>query len=159
MELAEIIADNTKRIRSNPALYKPFPEVPEVTAWLKLFEADALRYPVLLLLGASMSGKTEFAASLFKRPSRTQGWALPAFSRPSCGRSTVNFTMALSWMMFATCSFLTENQDKLQGKYSAELEFGLTPGGQCKYEKHLFRTPFVATCNYSTLNLSFLDKP
>ena len=43
-------------------------EVPEVTAWLQLFQHDALRYPVLLLLGQSMSGKTEFANSLFKKP-------------------------------------------------------------------------------------------
>ena len=39
-----------------------------MTAWLKLFEMDALRYPVLLLLGASMSGKTEYANSLFRSP-------------------------------------------------------------------------------------------
>ena len=51
--------------------------------------------------------------------------------------------------------FLTENQDKIQGKYNVELEFGVTPGGQCKYEKYLFRIPIVATLNYSTLNLEF----
>ena len=156
LELAEIIADNTKRIRSNPALYKPFPEVPEVTAWLKLFEADALRYPVLLLLGASMSGKTEFAASLFKRPLELKVGPLLHF--PDKLRSfdrKLHDGIVLDDVR--DLQFLTENQDKLQGKYSAELEFGLTPGGQCKYEKYLFRTPFVATCNYSTLNLSFLD--
>lgn len=38
-----------------------------------------------------------------------------------------------------------------------ELEFGVTPGGQCKYEKYLFRIPIVATLNYSTLNLEFLE--
>ena len=53
--------------------------------------------------------------------------------------------------------FLTNNQDKIQGKYNVELEFGITPGGQCKYEKYLFRTPIVATINESTLNLQFLQ--
>ena len=48
-------------VRNNPALYRPF-------AWLQLFQRDALRYPVLLLLGQSVSGKTEFANSLFKKP-------------------------------------------------------------------------------------------
>ena len=45
-----------KRIRSNASLYQPFPE------------ADLLRYPLLILKGASASGKTEFAKSLFKHP-------------------------------------------------------------------------------------------
>ena len=53
--------------------------------------------------------------------------------------------------------FLTENQDKIQGKYNVELEFGITPGGQCNYQKYLFRVPIVATINYSTLNLEFLE--
>lgn len=53
--------------------------------------------------------------------------------------------------------FLTENQDKIQGKYSTELGFGATPGGQCKYEKYLFQVPMVATLNYSTENMSLLD--
>ena len=50
-ELAALIASNTKRIRSNPELYKPFPELPEVTEWLPLLQTDSLRFPVLLLLG------------------------------------------------------------------------------------------------------------
>ena len=54
-------------------------------------------------------------------------------------------------------AFLTENQDKIQGKCNSELEFGLTPGGQCKYEKYLFKVPMVATLNYSTQNLQFLE--
>ena len=68
LELVQVICENTRRIRNNPALYRPFPEVPEVTAWLQLFQSDALQYPVLLLLGQSMSGKSEFANSLFKNP-------------------------------------------------------------------------------------------
>ena len=112
--------------------------------------------PVLLLLGASMSGKTEFAASLFKRPLELKVGPLLHF--PDKLRSfdrKLHDGIVLDDVR--DLQFLTENQDKLQGKYSAELVFGLTPGGQYKYEKYLFRTPVVATCNYSTLNLSFLD--
>ena len=113
-ELAEIIADNTKRIRPNPALYKPFPEVPEVTAWLKLLEADALRYPVLLLPGAS--GKTEFAASLFKCPLELKVGPLLHF--PDKLRSfdrKLHDGIVLDDVR--DLQFLTENQDKLQGMF------------------------------------------
>ena len=66
-ELKEIAA-TVKRIRSNPALFRPFPEVPEATAWLAQFKEDALRYPVLVVLGPSHSGKTEWSKSLFRQP-------------------------------------------------------------------------------------------
>ena len=155
-ELQALIANNTKRIRSNPELYKPFPEIAEVTAWLKLFEMDALRYPVLLLLGASMSGKTEYANSLFRSPLELKVGpllhfpdALREFNRKIHDGIILDDVRDLS--------FLTENQDKIQGKYNVQLEFGVTPGGQCKYEKYLFRIPIVATLNYSTQNLSLLD--
>ena len=57
-----------KRIRGNASLYQPFPVLPEVAAWQSLFASDMLRYPLLILIGASASGKTEFAKSLFKQP-------------------------------------------------------------------------------------------
>ena len=41
-EEAEIAA-TVKRIRSNPAIYKPFPPVPAVSAWLEHFKTDLLR--------------------------------------------------------------------------------------------------------------------
>ena len=49
---AAVIEANTKRIRSNPALYQPFPEVPVASAWLATFCEDRLRYPLLVVLGA-----------------------------------------------------------------------------------------------------------
>ena len=53
--------------------------------------------------------------------------------------------------------FLADVQDKLQGKYDTLLEFASTPGRQCKYSKYLFKVPIVATANYSTKNLNFLE--
>lgn len=53
-------------------------------------------------------------------------------------------------------AYLTEHQDKLQGKYDARVEFASTPGGTCAYAKYLFAVPTVVTCNYSTKNLQFL---
>ena len=156
IELAATIAANTKRIRANPELYKPFPEIPEVSQWLQLFKADALRYPVLLLLGPSMSGKTEYANSLFQHALELKVGALlhfpdrlREFDRKKHDGLILDDVRDLR--------FLTENQDKIQGKYNVQLEFGITPGGQCKFEKYLFQVPTVATLNYSTENLAFLD--
>lgn len=53
-------------------------------------------------------------------------------------------------------AFITDNQDKLQGKYDARVEFATTQGGTCAYGEYLFATPVVFTCNYSTANLAFL---
>ena len=156
LEIAAEIDATTSRIRSNPALYRPFPELPEVSAWLRRFADDALRYPVLLLLGPSMCGKTEYANSLFRKPLELKIGPLLHF--PDKLRSFDRRQHdGLVLDDVRDLRFLTENQDKIQGKYNVELEFGITPGGQCKYEKYLFRVPIVATINHSTLNLQFLD--
>ena len=54
-------------------------------------------------------------------------------------------------------AFLVRHQDKLQGKCDNRVEFASTPGGQCAYSRWLFRVPVVATFNYSTANLDFLE--
>ena len=54
--------------------------------------------------------------------------------------------------------FLVDHQDKLQGKYNAEVEFGSTPGGQLAYFKDLWAVPFVATANFSTANSHLLEQ-
>ena len=46
------VQDRVKRIRSNPEIYRPFPEIPLVCEWLNLFSQDALRYHILTVLGA-----------------------------------------------------------------------------------------------------------
>ena len=53
--------------------------------------------------------------------------------------------------------WLVNQQDKLQGKYDAELEFNSTPGGQCCFSVDLFAVPVVATANFTTKNLGLLD--
>ena len=75
----QAIEDRVKRIRSNPEIYKPFPEIPVVRQWLHLFTKDALRYPILIVLGASRAGKTEYAKSLFQRPLELKIGALEFF--------------------------------------------------------------------------------
>ncbi len=60
------VEESSSRIRSNPHLYQPSAKVPQAEEWLKLFEVDALRYPIMVVLGPSRTGKTEWARSLFK---------------------------------------------------------------------------------------------
>ena len=52
--------------------------------------------------------------------------------------------------------FIEDNQDKLQGKYDARLEFATTAGGTCAYSKWLFRVPVAVTINFSTRHLEWL---
>lgn len=123
---------------------------------MQLFSADALRYPILLLLGESYSGKTEFAKSLFSNPLELKVGGLSQF--PDGLRDFkrgVHDAIVLDDLR--DLRFLTENQDKIQGKYDGLIEFATTAGGACKYELYLFKVPIVATANFSTKNLDLLD--
>ena len=156
LQLEAEVRETVKRVRSNPSLYKTFPEVPEATAWLRVFAEDALRYPILVVLGASLKGKTEWAKSLFQCPLELKIGSLEHFpdTLRKFDRSKHD---AIILDDVRDLAFVTNSQDKLQGKYDTLLEFASTPGGQCKFEKYLYKVPVVVTANYSTKNLSFLD--
>ena len=53
--------------------------------------------------------------------------------------------------------FLHLHQEKVQGKYDDVIEFASAPGGQCAFERWLFKVPLVATVNFSTSNLDMLE--
>jgi hypothetical protein len=153
----KLIEVNTKRLRSNPALYQVFPQVPAVLAWLALFLKDDLRYPIMIVCGASFTGKTEWAKSLFLNPLELKIGPLTTF--PESMRlfdRTKHDGIILDDVR--DLAFLSDNQDKLQGKYDARVEFATTPGGTCAYKKYLFAVPVVATINFSTKNLDYLEK-
>ena len=100
--------------------------------------------------------KTEYAKSLFRNPLELQISNLGHF--PDKLRKfdrSVHDGIVLDDSR--DLAFLANVQDKLQGKYDALIEFASTPAGQYKYYKYLFRIPIVATCNYSTCNLQFLE--
>ena len=54
--------------------------------------------------------------------------------------------------------FLVDHQEKVQGKYDCLVEFGSTAGGTCAYHVDLFGVPVVATINFSTRNLAYLEQ-
>jgi len=152
-EMAEVVA----RFKANVTLLKPFPEVPEVVRWKTLFQHDALRYPILVLDGPSYTGKTEFANSLFKNALELKigmNTAWPSRMRDfERGKHD-----ALILDDVRDLSFVVENQDKLQGKYNALIEFSTTAGGTCAYAKWLFAVPVVVTINLTTRHRAMLTE-
>jgi hypothetical protein len=150
------ISDRVQRIRQNLDLCPPFPPVPAAVAWLTLFALDAVRYPILVVLGPSLSGKTEWAKTLFKKPHELKiGWleqfpdAMRRFSKK------INDGLILDDVR--DLEFVVRHQDKLQGKYDHRAEFGTTPGGTCAFSRDMFATPVVVTINYTTKNLHYLE--
>jgi len=150
-----IIESNTARLRSNPELYQPFPVVPVAQAWLATFQEDRLRYPLLVVVGATHTGKTEWVKSLFRKPLELKVGGLQVFPEAMRGFDRrVHDGIILDDVRDLT--FLAEHQDKLQGKYDARVEFATTTGGTCAYSKYLFAVPIAVTANQSTRNLDFL---
>ena len=144
-----------KRIRANPHLFQPFPEVPAAAAWLERFKVDALRYPLLVALGPSGTRKTEWAKALFKKPLEVKVGSLQHFpERMRSFMRGVHDGLVLDDVR--DFQFLVDHQEKLQGKYDALVEFGSTPGGHLSYQKDLFAVPVVVTANLTTANRSFL---
>ena len=132
-----------KRIRSNPAVYQPFPEVPQVSAWLHVFKTDRLRYPLLIILGPSASGKTEFAKGLFQSPLELKVGDTEVFPAKMMEFKR-HFHDALILDDVRDLNFLISHQEKLQGKYDSRIEFATTQGGTCFYTKYLFKIPTAA---------------
>ena len=144
-----------QRIRKNRTLFQPFPEVRGACQWLGELKADALRYPILITLGESGKGKTEWTKSLFKRPFVLQIGALGQFP-DRMRKFQRKLYDALVLDDIRDLKFLEDHQDKLQGKYDALLEFGTTAGGTCAFTKWLFRVPVAVTINFSTRHLEWL---
>jgi len=140
----EEMARDTKRLRGNPALFQLFPLVPAAQAWRDVFNEDRLRYPLLIILGGSATGKTEWAKSLFQNALGVKNGALGFF--PGGVRAFqrhLNDGLVLDDVR--DLQFLVEHQEKLQGKYDARVEFASTQGGTCKYTKYVFAGPVAVT--------------
>ena len=163
-ELQCKLAARIKRIRSNPEVYQSFKQVPEAQAWLKEFDEEALRYPVLLVHGPSRVGKTEWACSLFQNPLKVL-LGKRSFFPEGLRKLDTERHDGLVLDDLRDLQFLTDHQDALQGKYDTLVEFGSSPTGMAAYELDLYCFPVVATINNSTKNLQllqtddFLSKP
>ena len=152
----EEMARNTKRLRGNPELFQPFPVAPAAQAWRDMFNEDRLRYHLLIILGGSATGKTEWAKSLYRNPLEVKVGALEFF--PDGVRASqrhVNDGLVLDDVR--DLSFLVERQGKLQGKCDVRARFASTQGATCRYTKYWFAVPVAVTISFSTRNLGFLE--
>ena len=152
---AKEVEERIKRIRSNTSLYQAFKSVTEAASFLELFNHDAFRYPLLLVHAPSYTGKTEWANSLFSRPFELKVGSLAHFPEAMRRFSRDKFD-GLVLDDVRDLAFLSEHQDKLQGKYTGPVEFASTAGGTCAYWRDLFKVPVVVTVNNDTKNLHFL---
>ena len=155
-DLADMAA-NTKRIRNDPNLYKPFKPFPIIETWLRNFQADALRYAMVIVSGPSRMGKTELAKSWFRNPLAMKvGELLSSFPAKMRGFDRrLHDGIVLDDVR--DLLFIENFQHVFQGKSDEECWFAETTGGTCTYSKLVFRVPFVATINKSTRNLEFLE--
>ena len=156
-DLINTIKERTKRIKENPDLYTPFGRVPEAEDWLAEFgnDADAMRYPVLLVHAPSYAGKSEWAVSLFKNPLYVEIGA-PCMWPASMKKLDRSAHDGLVLDDVRDLRFLEENQEKLQGKYNRPVELFNTPGGELAVTLDLYRLPMVFTINNDTRNLNLL---
>ena len=105
--------------------------------------------------GASHTGKTEWAKSFFRNPLELNIGTLEYFPEKMRDFDR-NIHDGLVLDDVRDLQFLSDHQDKLQGKYDSRVEFASTPGGTCAYTKYLYAVPIVVTFNNSTANLQFL---
>jgi len=152
---AATVASRTKRIRGNEQIYQPFGAVPEAQDWIGLFARDALRYPILLVHAPSHSGRTEWAASLFKKPLLLEIGDKGVFPN-EMRKLNRKIHDALILDDIRDLTFLTSNQEQLQGKYDRLVEFASSACGQHAFCKDLFCLPVVGTINNDTRNLDLL---
>ena len=85
----ETLAARVKRLRSDPSIYRPFLLIPEAQEWLTAVRKDALRYPILVVIGPSRTGKTEWANSLFRHPLDLKNGSLTFF--PDSNYATIRY--------------------------------------------------------------------
>ena len=106
-------------------------------------------YPFLVVLGPSLTRKTEWAKSLFQNPLQLDVGTLDHF--PDGMRAfdrNVHDGVVLDDVR--DFGFLVHHQEKLQGKVDRVVTFAETPSGGYSYRRWLWRVPFVVTANYTT---------
>jgi hypothetical protein len=151
LDLEELAAAKVRIL----ALQRPFVWVAPVESWKRLFLADSQRYPILILMAPSASGKTEYAKSLFQNALELKIGMLEnfpgrmkEFDRRQHG--------ALVLDNLGDVGFLQQHEEKIQGKYDQMVEFAPSPTCLYSYFKLLLRVPIVVTCNLAAKRTDLL---
>ena len=124
---------------------------------MQQYEVEKDRYSFLVVLAPPRAGKTEYAKSFFKRPLVLGVGGLEHFpaGMRQFQRGHHDGVVLDDLRDFYFC---VKHQEKLQGKVDTTVEFASTPGGQCAYQKWLWKVPVVVTANYTTRNRDLLEK-
>ena len=127
-------------------LFDVFEPVPEAQQWLDLFKTERDRYPFLVVLGPSLSRKTEWAKSLFQNPLQLDVGTLEHFPD---GMRAFSRTVHDGIVLDDVRDFrlLVHHQEKVQGKVDRVVSFAETPAGGYRYERWLWRVPLVVSAN------------
>ena len=130
------LSERCRRIRGNASIFKYFARVAAADQRLELFKSGDLRYPVLVVHGQPMGGKTEWATSLLRSP---LGLNIGTFDHlPDAMRQFgCRLHHGLILNDIRDLSSTVRHQEKLQGKHNRLVESASTPGGQCAYSKDL----------------------
>ena len=99
-----------------------FPEVPQVTSWLALFQDEDVRCLFLLFLCCSRAKKTEFAKSLCKNPLELKVGNLQHFPA-RMGEFKPGTRDAIILDDVRGFDFLNQHQGRLQAKSDVKIEF------------------------------------
>ena len=154
LEEEEEVQAQVRSVRGS-STWRPYPQVPEALAWLSLFWEARDRYPFLLVIGPSHTGKTEWAKSLFSCYLEVKIGGLTYFPESMRKFNRKKHT-GIVLEDVRDLQFLVEHQEKLQGKCDGLIEFASTPGGTRSYQRNMWRIPVVVTTNYTTRNLGLV---
>ena len=120
-----------------------------------------MRYPILVVLGQSFTGKTEWAKSLFKNPLVLLVGTLEHFpARMETFNRKVHDGVILDDIR--DFKFVTNHQEKMQGKYDALVEFCAAGGQICVYRggpDHVQHSTFRLTFNTQRPVWRYTPKP
>ena len=153
-KMREHIQKTAKRLKENPDIVPVYPPVGIVEHWKLEFSSDRPRYRIMVVVGASGLGKTDWVLSLFSNPfvmrvGDSDGW-------PSSFKYFEYFENdAIILDDVRSAKFLVKFQHILQAKGWGAESFGDTQGGQLRYEKYVYAKPFVVTMNPTSAYLEY----
>ena len=111
------MGEDNGRIAKNPRLTKPYKTFEGPTRWLQMFASDARRYPIMIVLGESHIGKTDWLVSLFRNPLQLRIGILTSEVWPARLRDFVHGEHdGIVLDDIRDLQWVVDNQERLQGQ-------------------------------------------
>jgi hypothetical protein len=135
---------------------RKFLKIPPVEQWLRFFDEEEDRYPMLILYGESFSGKSIFASELGKNVLEVPIGVNVESVGPAMREFRLGFHDLLLFDDVRDIYWIVKNQEKLQAHIDKRVSFCETKANQLAYMRRLWKTPHVITINDTTENLEML---